>query len=133
MNESSQDNPALKKRVLDVGQCDPDHGAIRRMLDREFDVEITRVNTGDEAVAQLRARPFDLVLINRKLDIDYSDGLEILKRIKADRDLKEARVMLVTNYPEHQETAVAAGALYGFGKAQLNDGATVERLTAVLG
>ena len=30
------------------------------------------------------SEPFDLVLVNRKLDSDYSDGLEIIKQIKAD-------------------------------------------------
>lgn len=68
------------------------------------------------------------MLINRKLDIDYNDGLEILKAIKADPQLAAMSVMLVTNYPEHQQTAVAAGAVPGFGKDSLRSPQTVERL-----
>lgn len=122
----------MSKRVLDVGQCDPDHASIRRMLQGWFDVEITRVATGDEALAALRAAPMDLVLVNRKLDIDYSDGLEVLHRIKHDPELERVPVMLVTNYPEHQAAAVAAGGEYGFGKKELAAATTRERLAKFL-
>ena len=41
--------------------------------------------------------------------------------------------MLVSNYPEWQQAAIAAGALPGFGKAELNRAETREKLAAVLG
>ena len=123
----------MAKRVLDVGNCDPDHGAIRAMLTREFGVEVVRAYQGSDALEQLRGGKFDLVLINRKLDIDYTDGLDIVKQLKADEQLSTIPVMLITNYPEHQQTAVAAGALHGFGKQQLHTAETRERLTEVLG
>ena len=41
--------------------------------------------------------------------------------------------MLVSNYSEHQQTAVEAGAIEGFGKAQLDAPATQEKLARVLG
>src|SRR5690349_19296002 len=48
----------MPKRVLDVGQCDPDHGTIRRYLTREFsDVEIVRTSLPADTLAALRARP----------------------------------------------------------------------------
>jgi hypothetical protein len=40
--------------------------------------------------------------------------------------------MLVTNYPQHQAEAVAAGAVRGFGKLEYGDPATLEKLRAVL-
>ena len=123
----------MTRRVLEVGNCDPDHAAIRGMLEREFAAEVVRAQQGNDAIEQLRSRPFDLVLINRKLDIDYTDGIDILKRIKADDELSSVPVMLVTNYPEHQQAAVAAGALCGFGKMELAAPATRERLAEVLG
>ena len=46
----------------------------------------------------MRCEPVDLVLVNRKLDADYSDGMEILKAIKADSALAPVPVMLVSNY-----------------------------------
>jgi hypothetical protein len=41
--------------------------------------------------------------------------------------------MLVTNYAEHQEAAVAVGAIRGFGKLEFDKPETRERLAAVLG
>jgi two-component system chemotaxis response regulator CheY len=71
-------------------------------------------------------------LINRKLDIDYSDGLEILTALKADPAYKSIPVMLVSNYADAQAEAVRAGAEPGFGKSQLSSIETVEKLRRFL-
>lgn len=118
----------MPKRVLDVGQCAPDHAAIRRLVQGTFGAEVVQADRLDDALAALRRESFDLVLINRKLDVDYSDGIEILRAIKTDSALASTPVMLVTNYPEHQQAAVAAGAEPGFGKAELGLAATREKL-----
>jgi CheY-like chemotaxis protein len=118
----------MSKRVLDVGQCAPDHAAIRRLIQGTFGAEMVQADRLDDALAALRREPFDLVLINRKLDVDYSDGIEILRAIKNDSALASTPVMLVTNYPEHQQAAIAAGAEPGFGKAELGLEATREKL-----
>ena len=123
----------MKKHVLDVGQCQMDHGALRRLIEGKFAADVTQAHSAGQALAQLRAGPFDLVLVNRKLDVDHSDGLEIIKQIKADPELSGVNVMLVTNYAEHQEQAVAAGAAPGFGKSELTAPATLERLSLFLG
>jgi CheY-like chemotaxis protein len=123
----------MTKHVLDVGQCQMDHGALRRLIEGEFAADVTLAHSAEQALAQLRSRQFDLVLVNRKLDADYSDGLEIIKLIKADPDLAGVNVMLVTNYAEHQEQAVAAGAAPGFGKSELTEPATIDRLKRYLG
>lgn len=122
----------MKKHVLDVGQCQMDHGALRRLIEGKFAAEVTQAHSAEQALAQLRSRQFDLVLVNRKLDADYSDGLEIIKQIKADPELSGVNVMLVTNYSEHQEQAVAAGAAPGFGKSELLEPRTLERLKPFL-
>ncbi|MFO1022994.1 MAG: response regulator [Planctomycetales bacterium] len=121
------------KKVLDVGQCGPDHSAIRHFLQTHFDVEIQRTSLPADTLAALRRQPFDLVLINRKLDEDYSDGLEILKAIKQDPDIGQTPVMLVTNYAEHQAESVAAGGEQGFGKNDLRHAKTAELLKPFLG
>jgi two-component system chemotaxis response regulator CheY len=122
----------MQKRVLDVGQCDPDHGTICRYLTREFDVEIHRAKLLEDTLAAMRAEPFDLVLINRKLDEDYSDGIQILQTLKADPALSQVPVMLVTNYDDHQRAAVAAGGEYGFGKLEFERPETRQRLAKFL-
>ena len=122
-----------QRTVLDVGNCAPDHAAIGRMLVSNFDALVLQTHGAQDTLQLLRSRQVDLVLINRKLDVDYSDGAEILKQIKAEQGLSDIPVMIVTNYEEHQETAVALGAVQGFGKLSLNSAETQHRLAAVLG
>lgn len=122
----------MTKRVLDVGNCGPDLASIKGFLTRHFDCEVVQAHGPEDALAELRRDDFDLVLINRKLDRDYSDGIEIVKQIKADPELSGLPVMLVTNYPEHQDAAVAVGAERGFGKLALGSAETRECLRPFL-
>jgi CheY-like chemotaxis protein len=122
----------MPKRVLDVGNCGPDHAAIRGLLTRLFTAEVVQADHWDDTAELLASQKFDLVLVNRKLDIDYSDGMEIIRQIKADPRHAALPVMLVTNYPEHQAAAIAEGATYGFGKRELASRETHERLSRVL-
>jgi len=120
------------KRVLDVGQCSPDHWSIKHLVEGELGGEVVQAHHLADALELLRGGDFDLVLVNRKLDADYSDGLEVIRQIKADPQLAGTPVMLVSNYPEYQAEAVAAGAEPGFGKAELRNPATREKLAAAL-
>ena len=122
----------MAKRVLDVGNCQPDHASIRALM-KQFGAEVVQAHQAEDALAALRDGEFDLVLVNRKLDIDYSDGIDIIRQIKADPALKKVPVMLVTNYAEHQDAAVAIGAEGGFGKLEFGKPETREKLAALLG
>ncbi len=122
----------MTKRVLDVGNCVPDHAAIRQMLETTFAAEVLQTHGPDDTLAALRRERVDLVLVNRKLDQDDSDGLEIIRAIKADPGLAAIPCMLVTNYPDQQASAVAAGAVRGFGKQELRAKSTQEHLAEVL-
>jgi hypothetical protein len=70
-----------------------------------------------------------LILVNRVLDADGSDGMALIQEFVRSGTVP---VMLVSNYPEYQAKAVALGARPGFGKAALRDPATVELLRVVL-
>lgn len=122
----------MPKRLLDVGQCRPDHGSIRALVERRFGAEVRSADDLDQTLAELESGPVDLVLVNRKLDADYSDGMEIVRHLKADPRWQSIPVMLVTNYPEHQQSAVAEGAEPGFGKAELARPETVDKLARFL-
>jgi CheY-like chemotaxis protein len=118
----------MSKRVLDVGNCGPDFSSISRFLTKNFDCTVDQAHGPDDTLQKLRDGDYALVLINRKLDQDYSDGSEILKQIKADPAIQQTPVMLITNYADHQDAAVELGAERGFGKLELGDPATVEKL-----
>lgn len=122
----------MSRTVLSVGQCRPDGAAIAHYMKANFAATVIAVDLPDQALAALEANAIDLVLINRKLDIDMSDGLEILKSIRTSSSKRNVPVMLVSNYPDWQEKAVQMGATYGFGKAELNRPETHVRLAAVL-
>ena len=52
--------------------------------------------------------------------------------MKADPAVTAVPVMLITNYPEHQDAAVAAGAVRGFGKLEFDRPETKQILAALL-
>ncbi|MCA9121402.1 MAG: response regulator [Planctomycetaceae bacterium] len=122
----------MTKRVLDVGNCVPDHASIRSLIENNFDAKVLQAHGLEDAFAALRANKIDLVLVNRKLDQDYSDGIEIIKQIKADADLATTPCMLITNFTEHQDMAEQAGAERGFGKLEFAAPKTRERLSEIL-
>ena len=122
----------MPKRVLDVGQCGPDHSSIRSYLTRNFGCEVVQVHDAEGALAELRDGEFHLVLVNRKLDMDYSDGVDVVRALKADPRAAKVPVMLVTNYPEHQDAAIAAGAVRGFGKLEFEKPETRAKIAEIL-
>ena len=123
----------MKKRVLDVGNCVPDHAAIKRFLTTNFACEVVQAHGAEDALKTLHAGGVDLVLVNRKLDADYSDGIEVIRQIKDAAEIAHVPAMLVTNYAEHHDAAMELGALRGFGKLDLAKPETVEKLRPILG
>ena len=123
----------MPKRVLDVGQCDADHGSISRMLTTNFgDIQIDRSHLLADTMDVVRSQTYDLVLINRLLDRDHSEGTDVLKLMKADESLSSMPVMIVSNFADSQSAAVALGAEQGFGKSALNAPETTEVLSKFL-
>jgi DNA-binding response OmpR family regulator len=120
------------KRVLSIGQCGFDHGQISALLRREFGAETVAAHTLQEAEHRLQGEPPALILVNRKLDIDGGDGMEIIGRLLKDEKSREIPVMLVSNYPQYQAEAGALGAQPGFGKSELGTPATLDKLRPYL-
>lgn len=122
----------MPKRVLDVGNCVPDHASIRGFLQKHFQAEVAQAHDAVGAIAALEARTADLVLVNRKLDQDSSDGLDVIRALKADSRFQTIPMMLITNYPEYQDQAVAEGCVRGFGKLDLRKPETAAQLAPYL-
>jgi CheY-like chemotaxis protein len=119
-------------RVLDVGNCDPDHRALRALLSEHFEVTVDRVMFVSEALAALRNAVYGLVLVNRRIFADDSDGLPLITAMQSDPELARTPIMMISNYADAQAGAVAAGAVSGFGKATIHAPATIRLLAEYL-
>lgn len=122
----------MAKRVLDVGNCNMDHSSITRLVAGEFQAEIVRAHAKTDALAALEKQQFDLVLINRLMDRTGEPGLEIIQEIKRRPEISATPVMMITNFAEHQETAMKNGAEPGFGKREMGSADTREKLAKFL-
>lgn len=120
------------KRVLSVGNCSADHATIREVVETHCNAQVNAADGLKQTLAELAAETYDLVLVNRVMDRDGSSGLEIIKTIKQDDRFREIPVMLVTNYEEHQQKALAVGAVRGFGKSSVDSDETIRRLKSHL-
>lgn len=118
-----------EKRILDVGQCTPDHMALKALA-QKAGASLVRVALPAQALELLQKESFDLVFVNRKIDADYTDGMELIHAMQA-RGL-DTPVLLISNFPEAQAQAMAAGAVRGFGKNDLGNPATVEMVQKYL-
>lgn len=120
------------QRVLSVGQCSPDEAGLRYLLTDRFDVDVDAVMFVEDALDALSRRRYDLVLVNRLIFDDNSPGIDLVHRMRADPKYADVPVMMVSNYADAQAQAVKAGALPGFGKAELGREQTAEKLAKVL-
>ncbi len=123
----------MTKTVVDCGNCGPDFSSLRQMLKSSFNVKVIQTHGAKDTLEVLKGHEVALVTVNRKLDRDYTDGLEVIRTLKSDPEVSSVPVMLITNYDEHQQEAVAEGAIPGFGKLSMSTPETHERLKAVLG
>jgi len=109
----------MPRRIALIGHCGPDASYLRMAVGSAAR-GATIVNVDDEAsLHRALDEGVDLLLFNRQLEwgFDTAEGIELLKRVLATHP--SVKAMLVSNYPEAQQAAVAAGALPGFGKREI--------------
>ena len=121
----------MAKRVLDVGNCGPDHYSISEMIRTQFDAEIDQAHAAADAIPMLSKHSYDLVMVNRLLDRDGSPGMDVIAEVRQQRP--NIPVMMITNFSDHQDAAIAAGAVLGFGKNAIGGQQTIELLAQYLG
>src|SRR5947209_20284179 len=107
----------IMSKILSLGQCAADNYNLTHFLKKHFGADVEPADTSAEALAQLRTGRFALVLVNRILDSNGASGLAFISQLKEDPALAGIPVMLVSNFPDAQQQAVARGALAGFGNA----------------
>jgi two-component system chemotaxis response regulator CheY len=110
-----------------------DQWSIARTLQDSFGAEVVAADTPAEALDKMRRETFALVLVNRVFDRDGSSGLDLIRQVQGDKDLRQVPIMLVSNYTDAQARAVQAGAEPGFGKSSLGQPQMLDRVRAFLG
>ncbi|MCF7859972.1 MAG: PAS domain S-box protein, partial [Candidatus Cloacimonetes bacterium] len=94
-SEFSANDGLEKIRILG---CDDNHIA-RRILKtacKTFNFDITLVESGEEAIKELKANPYDLFLVDWRMpDLD---GIETVKLIRQVEELKELKVIMISAF-----------------------------------
>lgn len=117
------------QRVVLVGHCGPDSGMLRRAVEKALPhCEVTHADRARELEEQSNAS--SLLLVNRVLPagLGESAGIELIRTLQQRDASRRPTAMLVSNYEDAQREAEAAGALPGFGKAELGRAETREKL-----
>ena len=102
-----------------VGHFGRDSSYLRITVQKALpDVVVNMADDQGDLQKQIKAG-VDLLLVNRTLDYGFTceGGAELIRHLRIEHP--NLRAMLVSNYPEAQAEAVAAGALPGFGKREL--------------
>jgi ActR/RegA family two-component response regulator len=122
----------MSKTIALVGHCGPDSSYLRMTLSAvERGVKIVAADD-DESLKHVLETGADLLLFNRVLDYGFSEneGVAVIRKLR--QHYPNLKMMLVSNYPEAQAAAVAAGAAPGFGKRDLGSARVKEMLRDVL-
>jgi hypothetical protein len=102
------------------------------MLLNHFNVEVDRVMFVDEALERMKGGDYALVLFNRLVFADGSEGLHLVRTAKRDPTLAGTPMMMISNYADAQAASVAAGAEPGFGKKAVGSADAVRLLSRYL-
>jgi hypothetical protein len=111
--------PTPLRTIVLVGHCVPDEFLLKNAIRRAVPGAMVE-HAGDHDALKPHLHAGSLLLVNRVLDgwFDAADGIELIKSLPRGDDGPVA--MLISNYPEAQAAAVAAGARQGFGKSAVH-------------
>lgn len=117
--------------IVLVGHCGPDSYALRSAVGRAVPgAQIVAADDGDTLAQHLPKA--DLLLVNRLLEggaFETHSGIELIAGLTATSAI---RCMLISNLADAQAEAEAAGALPGFGKAEMYSDEARERIRTAL-
>ena len=122
----------MTHRIVLVGHCGVDaprlEAAVSKILPR---ADVVSVNS-EERLQEVCEDGADLLLINRQLPFGFEseEGVELMHDIQQMHP--EVKMMLVSDRPDAQEEALRAGAVEGFGKADLGTSKIAEILKDAL-
>lgn len=95
----------LPPRFLLIEDELPIRRALADKLERHGAV-VDEAEDGEEALAMLKRHPYDMLLLD--IVMPRMDGLTFLKKLRADKKHKDAKVLVITNLSaEHEKLAAA--------------------------
>ena len=109
----------MVKRILLVGHCGPDSFMLKSAVKYAVaGAELAFANDDEALSRELAGDAQLLLLVNRVLDGGFVElgGAELIKTLRQSHP--QVKTMMISNYPDAQAAAVAAGALPGFGKGE---------------
>lgn len=122
----------MAKKIALVGHCGPDSSYLRIAVAKAGrDVKVIAADDAGQ-LENLLTEGVDLLLLNRQLDygFDETEGVSLIRRLRAEHP--GVKMMLVSNYPDAQAAAVAAGAVPGFGKSEIGSSRVAELIQNAL-
>jgi hypothetical protein len=122
----------MAKRILLVGHCGVDGPMLQREIASQIGAaDALRVNSMDDLCEACDAGA-DLLLVNRE-PVGFTPlmGIDLVRQLC--QTYPHQKVMLVSDHAEAQEEATRAGALPGFGKADVDSPKFAEAICGALG
>lgn len=122
---------AEQSKIALVGHCGPDMFMLRSAVARLAPGStVVSIESPDDLESSLES--LDLLLVNRVLDGAFAQasGIELIRDL-ASRKVAPA-MLLISNFDDAQSEAKGAGAMPGFGKRDLYDDTTRERIENAL-
>ena len=122
----------MAKKVALVGHCGPDSSFLRMAVSSaDRSVQVLMADDSSE-LNQVLAQGVDLILLNREMPYGFEDdqGVGLIRKLRSKHP--GVRMMLVSNYPDAQAAAVAAGAVPGFGKREIGTSRVAQLLREAL-
>ena len=99
---------------------------------KEANFEITTATDGEKAIAKLKEKKVDLIILD--IVLPYIDGWEILKKIKQDPGLKNLKIIILSNLGQKEdiEKGLKLGAIKYFIKAYRTPSEIIEEIKKYL-
>jgi len=122
----------MSHRIVLVGHCGVDaprlEAAVSKILPR---ADVISVNS-EEQLQDVCDEGADLLLINRQLPFGFEaeEGVELMHELQQIHP--DVKMMLISDRPDAQARARRAGAIDGFGKADLGSGKIADILKIAL-
>lgn len=99
----------MNLRILNVDDDMINRKLLTTMIKKDQEVsEVVEVSNGEEALKELKAQSFDIVLLD--IIMPVLDGLEVIRVMKSDKALRDIPIIILTTDETKKAKALELGA-----------------------